>query len=118
MRARRAPLILAALVLAATAVFHLTGLSMVEGWFEGDKRTIMMLLWITPAASWLLIAAFWLLWAVRGIALGWPVLLLTVAIPLLVGIPLLALLSPAHPGGWMLVAACLLALFSRPKGSR
>lgn len=118
MRARRAPLILAALLLAATAVFHLTGLSMVSGWFEGQKRTILMLLWVTPAASWLLIAVFWLLRAVRGIALEWPVLLLTAAIPLLVAVPLLALVSPVHPGGWMLVAACLLALFSRPKGRR
>ena len=117
MRARRAPLILAALLLAATAVFHLTGLSMVAGWFEGEKRTIMMLLWITPAASWLLIAAFWLFRAVRGVTLDWSVLMLTAAIPLLVGAPLLALVSAAHPGGYMLVASSVLALFSR-KGAR
>ena len=117
-RARRAPLVLAGLLLTATAVFHLTGLSMVAGWLGGDKRNIMMLLWIAPAASWLLIAGFWLLRALRGIALDWPVLLLTAAIPLMVAIPFLTVVSPAHPGGWMLLAACLLALFSRPKRAR
>ena len=117
LRARRAPLILAALLLAATAVFHLTGLSMVSGWLEGQKRTIVTLLWIVPAASWLLIAVFWLFKALRGIALDGPVLLLTAAIPLLVAVPLLALVSVAHPGGWLLVAASLLVLFSRRKGA-
>ena len=118
MRARRAPLILAALLLAATAVFHLTGLSMVAEWFAGDKRTIMVLLWITPAASWLLIAVFWLFKAVRGVTLDWSVLLLTSAIPLLVGVPLLVLVSPLHPGGYMLIGASLLALVSRRRGAR
>lgn len=118
MRARRAPLILAALLLAATAVFHLTGLSMVADWFEGAKRTIMILLWITPAASWLLIAVFWMFKAVRGVSLDWSVLMLTAVIPLLVGVPLLALVSPMHPGGWMLVAASVLAFSSRRRGRR
>ena len=118
MRARRAPLVLAALLLAATAVFHLTGLPMVSGWFEGDKRAIMVLLWIVPAASWLLIAAFWLFRAVRGVTLDWSVLLLTAAMPLLVGVPLLALVSPLHPGGYMLIAASVLALVSRRRGAR
>lgn len=118
MRTRRAPLISAALLLAATAVFHLTGLSMVLGWFEGDKRTIMVLLWIVPAASWLLIAAFWLFKALQGLALDWSVLMLTAAIPLLVGVPLLALVSPVHPGGYMLVAASVLALVSRRRRAR
>lgn len=118
MRARRVPLILAALLLAATAAFHLTGLSMVSGWFEGAKRTIMILLWVTPALSWLLIAAFWLFKAVHGVTMDWSVLLLTAAIPLLVGAPLLTLVSVAHPGGWMLLAACALALLSRRRGAR
>jgi hypothetical protein len=112
-RLRRVPLILAAALLAATALFHLTGLSMVAGWFEGEKRAVMILLWIAPAASWLLIAAYWLVEAVKRRAPGWPALLLTAAIPLTVGVPLLALVSAAHPGGYMLVASSLLALASR-----
>lgn len=116
-RLRRAPLMLAAVLLAATALFHLSGLAMVAGWFEGEKRMVMILLWIAPAASWLLIAAYWLVEAVRRRVPEWPVLLLTAAIPLTVGIPLLALVSAAHPGGYMLVASSVLALVSR-KGGR
>lgn len=116
-RLRRAPLILAALLLAATAVFHLTGLAMVAGWFDDEKRSVLILLWIAPAASWLLIAAYWLVQAVKRHPVDWPALLLTSAIPLTVGIPLLALVSAAHPGGYMLVGSSALALASR-KGAR
>lgn len=107
---------LAALLLAATAVFHLTGLSMVSGWFEGDRRSVMILLWIAPAATWLLVAAHWLFPGARISVPDWPVLLLTALIPLIVAVPLVALV-PQHPGGYLLLAASVLALLSRKAGA-
>ncbi len=115
-RARPVLLRLAALLLAATAVFHLTGLSMVSGWFEGDRRSVMILLWIAPAATWLLVAAYWLFPGARGSVSDWPVLLLTALIPLIVALPLVVLV-PQHPGGYMLLSASVLALLSRKAGS-
>lgn len=115
-RVRPMLLRLAALLLAATAVFHLTGLSMVSGWFEGDRRSVMILLWIAPAATWLLVAAYWLFPRARRSVPDWPVLLLTALIPLMIALPLVALV-PQHPGGYMLLSASVLALLSRKAGS-
>lgn len=116
-RIRRAPLLVAALLLAATAAFHLTGLTMAAGWLDGERQRIVILLWLTPAVTWFLVAAFWLYHALRGPAPGWPALVLTALVPLVVALPLLFYVSPLHPGGYMLLASSVLAVFGRKPGA-
>ena len=102
-------LISAAALLAATALFHMTGLAMVSGWLDGPRGTIFELLWATAAVSWIAIAAIWLYAALRpSPALTVPVWL-SALIPLSVGIPLLAMVDARHPGGYLLLLSSALA---------
>jgi hypothetical protein len=108
---RRSPALLAAgVVLAATAIFHLSGLAMAASWLDGVEGRIVELLWITPAASWLIIAGYWLHSGWRGPVPPPGAILATALLPLVVAVPLLVTISPAHPGGYLLIAAAGLAL--------
>ena len=112
-RVRRPVLAGAALLLAATAAFHLTGLEMAAGWLDGGPGRLVTLLWIAPALGWFVIAGFWAYHAAMGIVPGWPALIMSALIPACVGVPLLASISLSHPGGYLLLGSGLLALASR-----
>ena len=108
-------LIAAAALLAATALFHMTGLAMVSGWLDGPRGTIFELLWATAALSWIVVAAIWLYAALRpSPALKVPVWI-SALIPLSVGVPLLAMVDPAHPGGYLLLLSSALAAIGAGK---
>jgi hypothetical protein len=105
----RGLLIAGALLLAATAVFHMKGLQSVSGWVEGGRGTIVILLWSNAAISWLVVALIWIAAAVRPApALKLPIWI-SVLIPLAVGLPLLAVVDASHPGSYMLLLSAALA---------
>ncbi|MGH6659368.1 MAG: hypothetical protein ACREBM_06920 [Sphingomicrobium sp.] len=105
----RGLLITGAILLAATALFHMTGLSSVSGWLEGGRGTIVALLWSTAAASWVIVALIWICAALRpSPALKMPVWI-SALIPISVGIPLLAMVDAGHPGGYLLLLSAVLA---------
>ena len=105
----RALLIAGAVLLVATALFHMTGLDAVSAWLADDRGRILSLLWSTAALSWALVAVIWAYAALRPSAeLKWPVWI-SALIPLSVGILLLALVDSTHPGGYMLLLSAMLA---------
>ena len=105
----RALLIAGSLLLIATALFHMTGLASVAGWLEGDRGRIVGLLWSTAALSWAVVALVWIYAAiVPSATLRWPVLISAI-IPLSLGLLLLAIVDPTHPGGYMLLVSAALA---------
>ncbi|MDE1466865.1 hypothetical protein [Aurantiacibacter sp. D1-12] len=101
----------------ATAIFHLTGLSMVGGWMEGVQGRTITALWIAPAIGWMAVSAFWTYHAFSGETPSWSATLVTAAIPLAVAIPLATYVAPTHPGGYMLIAASTLALVAKKRFS-
>ena len=115
--ARSRALVSAGILLALTAVFHLTGLPMAAAWLDGVEGRIVELLWAAPAVGWLLVAVYWVRLGWTGHRPEWSALLLTALLPLIVALPLLAWVTPLHPGGYMLIGASVLALLSR-RGSR
>lgn len=112
---RRWTLGAAALLLAATALFHLTGTAMAAGWADGEPGRIVALLWVSCASVWLIVAAGWAWHAVVRRGPGWPFLITTAAIPLAVALPLLVVSQGGHPGAYMLLGASALALWSGRK---
>lgn len=114
---RPLPLILGALLLAATAAFHVMELGTAQRWLVGTPERVLSLLWLTPALSWLIIAAFWLYHAATGSAPSTASLVMTALLPLVVAVPLLVRVSPTHPAGYMLIGASVLALRSRKKAA-
>ena len=88
---------------------------MAASWLEGTEGRIVELLWVAPAAGWLVIAAYWAQAGWRGVAPERAALVTTALLPLFVGVPLLAFVSPFHPGGYMLLGASLLAMLSGRK---
>ena len=106
----RTLLIAGAVLLAATALFHMTGLASVAAWLDGDRGMILSLLWGAAAFSWAAVALIWAYSAARpSPALKWPVWI-SALIPLSVGVLLLALVDGTHPGGYMLLASAALAV--------
>ena len=98
-----------AAVLAATACFHLTGLETAWGWLEGQRGTIVGLLWATLAIDWFIVVTVWIYAGIRRApSLRWPVAL-TALIPAVCGTLLLAMVDARHPGGYMLIVAAVLA---------
>ena len=105
----RVLLISGAVVLVATALFHMTGLNSVSGWLDGDRGRIVALLWSTAAFSWAVVALLWIYAAFRPAeALRAPVWISTL-IPLSVAILLLVVVEPTHPGGYLLLLSVVLA---------
>ena len=108
----RAPMLLVAgILLLATAGFHLTGWTDAASWIEGGRGRIVSLLWFSAAAGWIAVAAFWIHGAFAPSALSRSAVLATAVIPLVVAIPLLVMVSPLHPGGYMLALSSLLAVW-------
>ena len=108
-------LLAAALLLIATALFHLTGTGMVAGWLDDDRSQLLALVWISSSVAWTIVALCWAYHFVARRAPGWPLLVTTAAIPASVGLPLLFLYAGAHPGAYMLLGSSALALWSGRK---
>lgn len=102
-------LLLGAVILVATALFHMTGLSAAAGWLDGGRGAIVGLLWSSVAFDWVVVAIVWIGAALRpASSLRLPVLL-TALIPGCAGALLLATVDAAHPGGYLLLASTVLA---------
>ncbi len=109
MKSARIMLGLASALLLATAAFHSSGGAMVSGWLEGEKGSILRLLWFVPAIDWAVVALIWAFAAWRPERRLAPLIWLSAIIPLSVAIMLIAAVGPAFPGIWMLLAAVALA---------
>ncbi len=106
----RALLIAGAVVLFATALFHMSGLESVAGWLEGDRGRIVALLWASAALNWTVVALIWIFAAAwPSPALRWPVWISAI-IPVSLALFLLSLVDPTHPGGYMLLLSAILAV--------
>ena len=110
MSAARPWLILAAIVLAATAAFHSTGLSMAAEWFAGPRGQIVQMLWLGPVIDWLVVSSIWLFAAVRPNRALAPVVALAAIVPAYTAVGLVVLIGLGHPGLYMLVAAIIFSL--------
>ena len=87
----------------------MTGLDSVAGWLEGDQGRILGLLWSSAALSWSVVALLWIYAAVRpSFQMRWPVWIAAI-VPLSLGLLLLGMIDPAHPGGYMLLGSAALA---------
>ena len=105
----RTLLIAGSVLLVATALFHMTGLSSVAELLGGDRGRIIELLWGAAALNWGVVALLWSYAAVRpAAALQWPVWISAI-IPISLAFLLLGTIDPAHPGGYMLLVASALA---------
>ena len=97
-----------ALLLAATAAFHASGGAMVSGWLQGDRGTILRLLWYVPTVDWSVVALVWGFIAFRPDRRFAPLVWLTALIPLSVAIMLIGAVGAGFPGIWMLIGAVIL----------
>lgn len=112
---RKAILIVAALVLAATAAFHMTGLGMIAplvadppgGW---NYVRIFEMLWIGPAFAWAVVAIIWTVAAFRPAEVSRLALMLTALIPLGFAAALFVVVGFGFPGPWLLIIASILAI--------
>lgn len=109
MKSARILLILGAVLLLATAVFHSSGGAMVSGWLEGERGKILQLLWFVPAIDWGIVALAWLYVAWRPDRRFASLVWLTAIIPLTVAIMLITAVGAGFPGIWMLLGAVALA---------
>ena len=110
MKAGRALVTAGAALLVATAAVHSLGSSMVSGWLEGERRTILLLAWFILAFDWVIVALAWLYCAWRGGRRFAPVVYLTAAIPAATALGLIYAVGPGFFGIWMLAGAVGLAV--------
>jgi len=108
---RHWPLIGGAILLLATAIFHMTGLPMVSDWLPAQRGQILGALWVSPAIDWSVVAVLWLIAAFRG-GREWAIAVaVSAVIPVTMAIALFTIVGIAHPGPFMLTGAVMLALF-------
>jgi hypothetical protein len=109
MKAARTFLAAGALLLILTAAVHSLGSSMVSGWLEGERRSILMAAWFLLAVDWIVVALVWLYCARRASRSLAPIIYLTGLVPAATAVALLIAVGPAFFGIWMLVGALILA---------
>lgn len=112
---RSALFLLAGLLLLTTAGYHLMGQGTVGSWLDGREGDTLAALWLAPALAWAAVGAYWFYHAFSEKSPSWGAVLVTVASPLSVAIPLALLVDPYHPGVYMLIASAALALWAKKR---
>lgn len=106
----RVLLILAGLVLIATAAFHASGGAMVAGWLPGERGSLLQALWFIPTLDWTTVGLAWLYIAWRGTTRLAPLVSVLALIPAGAAAMIAASVGPNFLGVWLLGAAALLAV--------
>jgi hypothetical protein len=109
MRVGRTLIVAGALLLILTAAVHSLGSSMVSGWLEGERRSILMAAWFLLAVDWIVVALAWLYCAWRASRSLAPIIYLTSVVPAATAVALLIAVGPGFFGIWMLLGALILA---------
>jgi hypothetical protein len=107
----RGLLLVAVLLLGATAALHASGCGMVAGWTADLPRQQsqgLQLVWLTDSLSWIVAAVAWIIASVRPNRSWQLISLLLASIPLLTGAGIL-FIEPSFFGGYLLIGSGTLA---------
>ena len=108
----RALLVVGALLLLATAIFHAAGVQMIAGWttdFEPFRRSALQLVWLTDSFDWAVVAVGWLI-AARYPTSSWrSAAMLLALIPAACAAGIL-FIEPRFFGAYLLLASIGLAI--------